>query len=436
MCGDRLAFGTRTNEPSTTWLGGWPGDTPNWWASDTPTNLPSSVAVETTPADADVAGQSAHEVAGPDRPLVVLVAGVVAAVALVGARVLGMKYVVPVVAGAVVVADALLMVQRWSDLRAARKSARILMRNLPRSAGFDSWVAGLIVALALVGTIPIACPDLGHELERIAGDGDHRLWPFRGMVLSFVGGVLAIHVSALVDWAVIRPRLLGTLGTRSFPCQAGRKHSTSWRLMTRVWLGHRIAAYLLVRVGLVLLIAFAAAALIDPHVFDPTAKTGTSDPQDWVQPLATVAGAVAAAIFVFFLNRLMPVLALVMNPRLAVGDRVVLAEEFGAGVANQPEYYVVDVAIEGVKLLQLGEGGQPKGAAGKDPHREHDRSLSLADVPRLVRFRGRFSGCDTVCCKANHNCPLRHADPVPDPITDQAQLERHASERRPGVVDG
>ena len=89
-----------------------------------------------------------------------------------------------------------------------------------------------------------------------------------------------------------------------------------------------------------------------------------------------------------------------------------LAEEYGTGVTNRPVYYVVDVSIEGVKLLQLDEDGLPKGAAGKDPGRKHDRSLALVDVPRLLRFRGRFTGCDQVCSMANHNRPIKIGNAV------------------------
>jgi hypothetical protein len=99
----------------------------------------------------------------------------------------------------------------------------------------------------------------------------------------------------------------------------------------------------------------------------------------------------------------------VTNPPIQVGDKVILAEEFGTGVENRPVYYIVDVAIEGVKLLELDEHDQPFGA-GLD--RGHDRSLSLADVGRLLRGRQRFQGCSDRCCRANKYCPLSRGESV------------------------
>jgi hypothetical protein len=249
-------------------------------------------------------------------------------------------------------------------------------------------------------------------------------------------------MSALIDWAHIRLRLLGVLGNASLPCQHGSDYSSvNWSLLTRIWLAHRVAAYVLGRVALAAIIGFGIALLVsDPiHPSIPAANsqqassqsqpaaaqqvprraTAARDSQPELSPpiLAGMA-TVGAAILVFFINRFLPVWSLVANPRLSVGDRIVLAEEYGTGVTRRPVYYVVDVAIEGVKLLQLDEVGLPKGAAGKDPKRKHDRSLALVDVPRLIRVRGRFTGCDQLCSMANHNCPVGVAGPV-RPESDQ-----------------
>jgi hypothetical protein len=307
-------------------------------------------------------------------------------------------------------------------------------------------------------------------------------WPYQGLALTLLVTVATVHISAMVDWAVIRLRLLGTLGDWTLTCQSGRDETSSnWILLTRLWLGHRLFAHLTVRAALVVGVAFVVAAIIDPdlsgskppespgsttemirNAYEPAAGASTPGrsvadagsaaapgpdareaakaaehaverlPADerqpsWVQPMATAAGAVTAAILVFFINQLLPSWSLLLTPRLSVGDRIVLAEEFGTGVDRRPVYFVVDISAEGAKLLQLGKGGEAKGSAGRDPRREHDRSLSLVDAPRLIRFRGRFTTCHDKCRKVQHDCPLEYGQAVgvrpdrrPQDVSDDA----------------
>lgn len=233
-------------------------------------------------------------------------------------------------------------------------------------------------------------------------DDDH-LWPWQGVAGVLGTASAIIFLSSLVDWSYVTPAMRGERGQHTLPCRTST--APRWRKVTRRWLAHRIAAYLVVRFAVVAVISLIVAAIVvatDPKIGQPEGAV-----------IGAVLGTGGAAIVVFFLNRFVPVMTLVSNPPLHVGDQVTLAEEYGAGVHQRPVYYVVDIAIEGVQLLELGPDGRP---LGRHP-RTHDRSLALADVPRLLRFRERFRGCDVRCCKANRYCPLELDDVLaPPPI--------------------
>lgn len=219
-----------------------------------------------------------------------------------------------------------------------------------------------------------------------------RLWPWRAEagIAALLASVL--YLSSLIDWTYVKPAMGGERGLGTMPCRSSTERR--WRTVTRRWLGHRVAAYLALRLAVV-------AALVVGVVAE-VLSLNVDIKQSGATVIAAVLGTGGTAILVFFLNRFVPVLTVVSNPPLQVGDQVVLAEEYGAGVAERPVYYVVDVSIEGIKLLELGLDGRPRGSHP----RTHDRSLNVADAPRLLRFRGRFTGCAERCCRANPYCPL------------------------------
>jgi hypothetical protein len=266
----------------------------------------------------------------------------------------------------------------------------------------DWSVLVTIAATALIGIAPFMVLRV-LDVDDIAFATSARLWPWRGLALSVAGVLLCTHLSALIDWAYIRPHLRGLFGSQVLPCQtSGARH---WSFLTRLWIGHRIVANAAWRIGAVVAIGFCTVLLVPADALNSAASNATSKgtPQG---AILTVIGAAGAALLVFFINRYLPVLALVANPRISVGDHVVLAEEYGTGVERRPVYYVVDVAAEGVKLLELNEIGRPARATPDGPGRKHDRSLPLVDVPRLLRVRSTYIGCSEWCSKANPDCPF------------------------------
>lgn len=251
------------------------------------------------------------------------------------------------------------------------------------SAGFG-WA--LVRGQRLGGRTPLV--DVG-----VSGSA-HTLWPWQAaavvlMVLAFV-----VALSSLVDWCITKPRLCGNGDAELLPCRTST--DPRWRFVTRLWVGHRTVATIL---GW--LLPIAALLLIVYGIFRPTIH----------QPTIAAIGAVVAAVIGVVLNRLAPVIFVVLNPPMQVGDKIVLAEEYGTGVMQRPVYYVVDVAFEGVKLLEL-DRHRDVPTRRRSP-RTHDRSLRLDNIARLLRSRDEFVGCRRSCQGVNPHCPFRRDDKIP-----------------------
>lgn len=261
----------------------------------------------------------------------------------------------------------------------------------PSKAGRKEWERPAVIAVVCgVGLVAAgAAFAVVDDLVAAINWSHQGFW--RGLTVDFavISGVLCL--SSLVDWSYVMPRMKGAGKVDGLPCQSSTFER--WQTLTRIWFAHRIAAYLIARVGML-----TAAVLVAARLLPPLSDSAIS-------AMATV----IAALLIFYINRVVAIGGLVSNPPIQVGDKVVLAEEFGTGVAERPSYYIVDVSIEGVKLLELDEGDQPCRAGVQ---RGHDRSLSLADVGRLLRARERFEGCRTQCCRANKYCPLHPGQDV------------------------
>ncbi|HWT93970.1 MAG TPA: hypothetical protein VN238_13285 [Solirubrobacteraceae bacterium] len=176
-----------------------------------------------------------------------------------------------------------------------------------------------------------------------------------------------VFLSGMLDWFYVRPQLRGSRGS-----VCATSFQPRWRGVTRIWLLHRAAAVLGPIAGITAIVAL-------------TANT-------WVRPLdETVAGAIAAVATVvggFYISRTAPLLAIAINPPVQVGDVVEIAEEFTVHKPDRlREYFVVDVALEGVKLLQISTDDVVRRNDARDKDRTHDRTVDLADIAKLLRGR-------------------------------------------------
>jgi hypothetical protein len=304
---------------------------------------------------------------------------------------------IAVVLGAITSAVALALALRTGE--SATRGIRKRTKRDGRDVRASCWIP---VLAALFGWALVRGQELFGEnsLVDLEITGGH-LWPWRALVTTVAFMAAVIGLSSLVDWCLTVPRLAGYGDPQKVPCRTST--AEKWRGVTSLWLTHRIAAYIVVRVGTLAALAFLVAA------FRPTIS----------QPIGTAIGAVAAAASVFFLNRLVPVATLASNPPMQVGDKVVLAEEHGTGVERRPTYYVIDVAIEGVKLIEVANPTRRRIRPLQTPDvplragRSHDRTVGLQDIPRLLRERHEYIGCQSTCQGVNAYCPLKRGDPIP-----------------------
>lgn len=243
------------------------------------------------------------------------------------------------------------------------------------------WIAPL-VAVLLRGTPLLASTRM--EIDRYTPINAGAVWTIRADLIAVAVATVAICLASVIDWSYTRPRLSGGLDGLALPCQ--QSTARRWRTFTALWLLNRIVAY-----GIVSL-ALAAAVVIAAWTAFVKLPASTGP----------VIAAGVGVLVVYYFNRIASVLSVALNPPLQIGDEVVLAEEYGTGVDTRAIYYVVDISLEGVQLLELDGSGAPL------PHgatRVHDRTLELKDIRRLLRSRRRFSGCKLACAGVNRYCP-------------------------------
>jgi hypothetical protein len=221
---------------------------------------------------------------------------------------------------------------------------------------------------------------------------DHRAVVLAMLVITAVGLYL-IFISTLMDWFYVLPHLRGGCGTI---CATSLEER--WRGVTRTWLLHRAVATLGTIAGVTALVALSA--------------------NSWVRPIdETVAGVIAAVATIiagYYLTRVAPLLAIAVNPPVQVGDVIEIAEEFNVHRPDKlREYFVVDVALEGVKLLQIEEGDQvPR--VGPDARRTHDRTVDVMEISKLLRGRRPVRPCPRECQRLTEYCACKSAWLPPD----------------------
>lgn len=258
---------------------------------------------------------------------------------------------------------------------------------------------GLSLLLLIAPTlIVVLIPGATGLLDITASS--HRTVVLAMLVIATVASYL-IFISTLMDWFYVRPYLRGGHGTICATSLDGQ-----WRGVTRVWLLHRAVATLGVIAGITALVALSA--------------------NSWVKPIdETVAGIIAAAATIiagYYLTRAAPLLAIAINPPVQVGDVIEIAEEFNVHRPSElREYFVVDVALEGVKLLQVEEGDHvPR--SGPDARRTHDRTVDVMEISKLLRGRRPVKPCSEACQHLTEHCACESAWlPKPNDVFDATE---------------
>lgn len=262
--------------------------------------------------------------------------------------------------------------------------------NRPRPALLDApghlaaWVIALVVfVVASPGSFPASVTVAARDVTVT-----------RAIFTLAVIAVAAVYVSSLVDQFYVTPRMSGDQwGQR--PCRS-YDQGRSWKGVTRIWLLHRLLSYLMV---------VACGAVLIALVLNHWLKTGVG------QVTIGAIGATATVLAGFYLTRAASVIAFIQNPVIYVGDTVQLAEEYPSPHSTR-RYYVMDVAVEGLKLADVttpqrhSRHGSDSSSASGDTH--HDRVLDINDVSRLLRRRLMTKPCTATSCSGlNTYCPLK-----------------------------
>lgn len=253
----------------------------------------------------------------------------------------------------------------------------------------DGWIAWTVIASPLLLAVG-PCLALLEAPEVREGAPHHAI---AVLAITILGTTvfMALYLSSLVDWCYIFPRLRGGTGIR--PCTDSL--NPYWRRITRIWLLHRLIATIALVAATVAVVAIAA--------------------NEWVLGLnQVVAAALAAAATVlagFYLARLPFAVAIMVNPPLHVGDKIKLAEAFPLPAAC-PDYFVSEVSLEGVKLVELDDGDV---RTRPGPDRSYDRMLDLTEIHKLLRARDTFAPCRE--CKGVH--PYCGRSPSGAPVSSE-----------------
>ncbi|HEX8207543.1 MAG TPA: hypothetical protein VF587_15880 [Solirubrobacteraceae bacterium] len=281
----------------------------------------------------------------------------------------------------------------------------------------ERWAIAAAFAAVVVPSAVIWATGAAGFIDVHTAKHDTRPVALALVLIAFACSAL-IFLSGLIDWFYVRPHLRGGRGSVCATSFAGY-----WRGLTRIWLLHRAAATLGPIAGITAIVAL-------------TANT-------WLRPVdETIAGAIAAVATIiagFYITRTAPLLAIAINPPVQVGDVIQLAEEFNVYEPEQlREYFVVDVALEGVKLLAV-DGEDHVRRVGRDAMRTHDRTIDVTDIAKLLRSRRPvLEACDVGCARLTEHCrcPRRFSPPPKQPPARAEQRRWSKLLRAPGRTEG
>jgi hypothetical protein len=273
---------------------------------------------------------------------------------------------------------------------AVTASAALVLWGINWRAQRRRTEGGWIWLVPLVALVVIALPSVAQHWapNKVVGaaaetwEADHRLAVLAMATLSTA--IFAVMwLSSVIDRCYVLPRLAGGTGKR--PCTHSLDHC--WHRLTRLWFLHRLIAAVTLVASTIAVVAVAA--------------------NEWLLSLnQVVAAALAAATTVlggFYLTRLPYAVAMVANPMINVGDKVRFAEMFPLP-DSAPHYYVSEISLEGVKLVELVAGDE---RTRHEIDRPYDRLLDLGEIHKLLRVRDAFAPCKN-CKGVNLYCGRPH----------------------------
>ena len=248
-----------------------------------------------------------------------------------------------------------------------------------------------LIALAVVGLA------VGAQIA-VSPSFLDEAWPFRPALVALTAAAAAIYASSLVDWYVILPRIGGQLGPR--PCRKPEpdfKHRPrTWRETTRWWYVHRCSATVIVRVALSVALA---------NIIGETAGLDLA---------GRILIAAATGIFSVYFFALRWAIPEAMQARAIVGQTVRVGKirppkwrlpwSSWSAPSFRGRYYVVDVDVGSVQLIDVRDYEATLGEAESRPFARHPENLSLRHLGAVTRARQPFAGCQADCGRINWYC--------------------------------
>jgi hypothetical protein len=318
------------------------------------------------------------------RGQVVVLAGLIVAAGLFDAAALGLC------CGLAALAWLLLLREKYRWDLARIGSATVP----PHRARLDRVVAGDAL-LALVPTSLTAAlfsVDIVHPLSGY--DAAH------GATAALVVTATVIWASSLFDWYLILPRISGQLGPQ--PCRAASEvpeffFPKTWKEVTRWWYIHRVVAAFAFRVGLSIALAVVIGEV-----------SGLHEEARWF------AGVAMLLFLSYGLSALWHGVGQAGHAKAIVGQTVGVERRAGKrrklppftklpALAFDGRYYVVDVSIESVQLVDV---AAHEAATLPRPEKfaRHPRSVLLPNADAIHPIAPRFSGCEGRCSGVNWYC--------------------------------
>lgn len=264
----------------------------------------------------------------------------------------------------------------------------------PHRARLDRVVVGDAL-LTLIPVSLLAVLFAGGVMHPFAGHG-----AVHGAIASLVVAATIIWASSLFDWYLILPRISGQLGPR--PCRAAFEvpefpFPSTWKEMTRWWYIHRIVAAFVFRVGLSTALAVVIGEVSGLH-----------------QEARWFAGVAMLLFLSYGFSALWHGVSQAGHAKAIVGQTV--------GVERRPDkrrklppfkkmpplafdglYYVVDVSIESVQLIDV-EPYETETLSPPEKFARHPRSVLLPNADVIHPATPAFCGCAGRCSGVNWYC--------------------------------
>jgi hypothetical protein len=253
----------------------------------------------------------------------------------------------------------------WMLYLEARADHRLSDRRVRNDRyAAQSWLVGAGVALGA---------SLGLWLTNTAiYRGNQGLTLAVGLLAGFT--LLVIVACSLVDWYLIVPRIAGEICLP--PCRS--TGDLRWKRVTRLWYINRGVAALTVSLAFLAVIPIILSGFVDANI------------------IAVIVAIVSAAAVVY-IRGIDTSVHNVLHPSFYVGD---IVDYLMPG--REIQAYVVDVALEGVKLKQTHNGTYTGRPFFPD---KHSHKVDTADLKMLGKLDVSFRGCDDGhCCGVNWYC--------------------------------